>query len=237
MKRMRKLLAALLALSGSVAFAQVNGKFQNVDAKGGYTVNGAAPNGDTLCGNGSIFVPAASCGAAAFYQTIFNSLGVAQTQEPATQFSANFALTTSGSKTGIDLTPNISVNAATATLAANSNAVGGVALSGLCQIGGAGCPVIPLTQAVNITTGICTATGGSFATCGTFAGNWPTPFSNTNYSVNCNGLNPSNGSGPTGSIAGNIASLGKSTTQVLISLQTYTSSGFSFSEIDCTATQ
>src|SRR5258708_5621706 len=51
----------LLAVS-SVAFAQVPGKFTTVDATQGYTVAGAAQSNHVLCGNGSRYVDAASCG-------------------------------------------------------------------------------------------------------------------------------------------------------------------------------
>lgn len=54
-----------LALTVTPIFAQVNGKFAKVDATQGYTVNGAAPNNQTLCGNGTAFTPATACPIAA----------------------------------------------------------------------------------------------------------------------------------------------------------------------------
>ena len=93
---------------------------------------------------------------------------------------------------------------------------------------------VPFVQNVIITTGICTATGASYNICtNTTATNWPITFGDTNYSVNCTGITPGNGSGPSGSIAGNVYNVAKTATGITPSLQTLTSSGFSYAEIDC----
>lgn len=88
-------------------------------------------------------------------------------------------------------------------------------------------------QHLIITSGICTASGGSYNTCTDAAqNNWPTPFADTSYSVTCQGINPSNTGG---SLSGNIFSITKTASGITIQLQTYTSSGFTFGEIDCIA--
>ena len=90
-------------------------------------------------------------------------------------------------------------------------------------------------QHLAITSGICTATGGSYNTCTMGAQNWPVAFADATYAVSCSGLSPSNGSGSSGSVAGNIFNVVKSATGITISLQSATSAGFSYGEIDCIA--
>lgn len=93
---------------------------------------------------------------------------------------------------------------------------------------------VPFMQNLIITTGICTATGASYNICTNAAPtNWPSTFADTNYSVNCTGITPGNGSGPSGSIAGSVYNVAKTATGITPSLQTLTSSGFSYAEIDC----
>lgn len=99
----KTLLALMLVVCVSVAFAAVNVKGLIVDALTGYTVGGAAANNTVICGNGTVGTYQGSCGIAVASATT-------------------------------------STTATTATTATNANAVGGVALSGLCQTGGTGCP-------------------------------------------------------------------------------------------------
>jgi len=93
-----------------------------------------------------------------------------------------------------------------------------------------------LYQKIIITSGICTADPPSYSTCTMGAVSWPTPFTGT-YSLVCQGFGPTNGSGPTGSISGGIYDASKALGSITISLQTVTSSGFSYTEIDCTGVQ
>lgn len=136
----------LLTLLSSALHAQVNIKGAKVDATQGYTVNGAAPNNQPLCGNGTAFLPAANCGTTSvpFYQTL-QIAGTPLTQRDIINFDSNFTGNDTSPSSTIHLAANITVNAATATLAANSSAVGGIPLSGLCQTGGAGCPPAAIT--------------------------------------------------------------------------------------------
>lgn len=92
------------------------------------------------------------------------------------------------------------------------------------------------SQVMKITSGICTANGSSYATCGMTQVNWATSFgSSSSYGVVCTGMGPSNGTGAAGSISGDIYDVVKSADGVgiTIKLETNTSSGFSYSEIDC----
>jgi hypothetical protein len=108
-----------------------------------------------------------------------------------------------------------------------------VGTGGLLASTGSGCNS---AQNIIITSGICTASGGSYNTCTDSAPSvWPTTFADTNYSVTCQGINPSNGTGPSGSISGSIYNVAKTATGITLSLQTMTSSGFSYGEVDCLA--
>lgn len=65
-KTITKALPLALALLGSsAALAQVNVKGKTVDATQGFTYQGTAPSGQTLCGDGSKMTPSASCPIAA----------------------------------------------------------------------------------------------------------------------------------------------------------------------------
>lgn len=113
-----------------------------VNATTGFQYNGTAPSNHVLCGNGTTYVDAPNCGTVAspFYQ-IVQTGGTSFIQRFFLNFDSNFAPADSNPSTTVHLastiTSNTSGNAATAT---NANAVGGVALSGLCQTGGTGCP-------------------------------------------------------------------------------------------------
>lgn len=147
MKTMSRLLA-VLAILASVAHAQVNVNGKTVDATQGYTIGGAAPNNQVLCGNGSKAVFAAACGTVAnpFYQEI-NANETPLTPRFILAFDPNFAPADESPVTAIHLASflngvSISGNAATATNAtnaANAAAISGVPLTGLCQTSGTGC--------------------------------------------------------------------------------------------------
>jgi hypothetical protein len=129
----KTILLALTLLSSTLALAQVNVNGATVNASQGYQMAGAAPDGHTLCGNGARYVDAASCGASAFYQFV-QANGTNLTQRATLNFDSNFSPVDASPVTLVHLASTI-----TAT-AANANAVGGVALAGLCQSGGTGCP-------------------------------------------------------------------------------------------------
>lgn len=98
---------AALALISVAAFAQVPVIGSQVNSVSGYQVNGAAPNNDYLCGNGSFFIPSASpCTAAAtvFYQSMHNPPGTTLPSEPVLTFTSRFLLTDNpGLSTLVDL--------------------------------------------------------------------------------------------------------------------------------------
>lgn len=148
---MRNKVFATVVLLAGMAHAQVNVKGATVDATQGYTINGVAPNNQVLCGNGSKAVFAASCGTVSnpFYQFVQSNGGSPLPQRFNLNFDPNFTVADTSPSTTVHLAANISVNAATATNAANATnatnaaAIGGVALAGLCQTGGTGCPAKP----------------------------------------------------------------------------------------------
>lgn len=159
---MRRLLGLLL-LSCVPLAAQVPVVGSTVDAKQGFQYQGAAPNNFMLCGNGSLFLPSATCGATAYYQTI-QAGGIAVPQRAAVNFDSTFFAVTDDSgnnRTNVSLKNPAPINihgnadtATNATNAANANAVGGVALAGLCQTGGTGCPTVaPVAGSVTNVTG------------------------------------------------------------------------------------
>ena len=112
---MKLTILAILAVMPALALAQVNGKFAGVDATAGYTYGGVAPTGQVLCGNGTAFVPATSCGAGiiSYYQTV-QANGSSRTQRNFLNFSSNFTVNDTNPSSTVDLAANISVNAATA---------------------------------------------------------------------------------------------------------------------------
>ena len=146
----------LLTLLSVALHAQVPLKGSTVDATQGYTVNGAAPSNQILCGNGTRAVFAASCGMASvpFYQTI-QSGGVAVPQRLILNFDGNFAVNDSSPSTTVHLastiTSNTSGNASTATNATTANALAatptqcasGSVSTGVAANGNANCIVIP----------------------------------------------------------------------------------------------
>jgi hypothetical protein len=101
MKTMMRISLVLAALASPLLQAQVNGKFLGVDAKAGYTYNSTAPNNQPLCGNGTAFIPQATCGTI-YYQTIQLN-GTAVTQAATLNFSAAFTASTTAGVTNIDL--------------------------------------------------------------------------------------------------------------------------------------
>lgn len=163
-----------------------------------------------------------------FYQTMAAN-GSAQTQRPTLNFSTSFALVDSSSPA------ETTVNLATTGVSAGSCSFCTLTYNAMGQLTAAssGTPIV--VQSLIITSGICTAAGSSYSTCTDGVVNWPTPFADNNYSVVCSGHGSSNGSGPSGSISGDIWDIARSGTGtgITITLQTVTSSGFSYGEIDC----
>jgi hypothetical protein len=115
MKNRLHLLILLLG-STSAAFAQVNVIGANVNSTQGYQYQGQAPSNHVLCGNGTHYVDAASCGQAqtVFYQTVQGN-GTSLSQESILNFDSNFVVSNTNPSTSVHLASTISVNAATAT--------------------------------------------------------------------------------------------------------------------------
>lgn len=102
-----------------VAFAQVPVIGSKVNAISGYQVNGAAPNSNYLCGNGTFFIPSATPCSAVFYQTI-NSNGTAQNQRFALNFSSFFTTSDNASPSETTVDP---VHVATAGACAHPSSI------------------------------------------------------------------------------------------------------------------
>lgn len=184
---MKKTTLITLALLSAALHAQVPLKGSTVDATQGYTVNGAAPSGQTLCGNGVEFVPMATCGA---------TQGLTSFQGRTTQAAVLMLADVTGLGT---LSNNTSGSA---------GAVGGVPLSGLCQTGGTGCPNSGITGTIapsgfiRFPNGLImqwmpgptvTEAGDSLHT-----GTWPTPFPNAIFGATCSTTTAQGGSGTPG---------------------------------------
>lgn len=131
---------------------------QTVNANQGFRYNGTAPSGQTLCGNGTNFVPSPSCGGSLtlYYQTM--QLGGAnRTQRPTLNFDGSFFnVTDNGGSNRTDVTLNsllptsITGNAGTATaLAATPQqcTVSGQFSTGNAANGDANCSTPPGTSA------------------------------------------------------------------------------------------
>lgn len=162
-------------------------------------------------------------GGTIYYQTVQAS-GTGQTQRAALNFLAPLTVADNVTRTNIGLgatgvTPgsytytNLTVDTYGRITAASSSP-----------------PPTFNAQVLKITTGICTASGGSYHTCAMAPVNWPTGFADTDYGVTCTGMGPSNSGG---SLSGFIYDVSKTTTSITITLQTNTSSGFTYAEIDC----
>lgn len=102
---------SLLILASGMLQAQVNGKFAAVDATQGYTIGSTAPNNHVLCGNGTRYVDAASCGTVSvpFYQTIQIN-GTPLTQRFILNFDSNFTGNDTSPSTTVHLASTIAVN-------------------------------------------------------------------------------------------------------------------------------
>lgn len=125
-------------------------------------------------------------------------------------------------------------NAATATALATTPAQcsAGQVATGITASGNANCTTVTsVTQAILITSGLCTASGGSYSTCtDALQNNWPAPFADANYAVTCQGIGPSNSGG---SLSGGIFTVVKTSSGITLKLQTYTSSDFTLTQVDC----
>lgn len=97
------LLSLALAIGSAAAYGQVNVNGATVDASQGFTYSHAAPNGHVLCGNGTRYVDAATCGTVAnpFYQFVKTN-GTPVTQRFNTNFTSRFTLSDDGTNTIVD---------------------------------------------------------------------------------------------------------------------------------------
>lgn len=176
---------ALLAVSSVVALAQAPVIGSTVNAINGYLVNGTAPNGDVLCGNGTTFVPAVTCGTAItqFYQTI-DLNGAAQNQRFSLNFSSFFTAADSASPSQTTIDPaHVGANATCAFPATLTVDVYGRTTS--CTPGTA------IAVHAEIKTIGCTTGGGSFAFCDDTLAFPSGAFPNATFTaVSCNGIGP-----------------------------------------------
>lgn len=93
----------------------------------------------------------------------------------------------------------------------------------------------PSMQSMTITSGFCTATGGSYSTCtDSTESPWPHPFSSANYQVTCEPINPTNTGG---SLSGSIYNISQTATGITLTLQTDTSSDYTIGSAECIAMQ
>lgn len=166
MKSTNKILAgfAVLAVMAVGAGFAVNIKGAIVDATTGYTFGGTAPNNHVLCGNGSEYVDAASCGTVASpnYQTMQNN-GTPLTARADLNFDPDFTLSDTSPSTTVALAATIS------STAANSLALGGTAASFYCMTSGLHCPVAPpVSGTISDVTG-SRSFGSNFTNSGTTA--------------------------------------------------------------------
>lgn len=181
-KRLR-LGLAIFAFCHAAAWGQVNVNGATVNATQGFQMAGAAPTGHILCGNGLRYVDAATCGGIGTFYQFVSQNSVNLPQRGRLDFSNNFNVTDEPIvATLVELASTIHVD--TSGTAANASTVGGVPVAGLCQTGGAGCPVIPVVQFVR--AGGCTVAGGSFTTCTVNITMTP-GFADTSYAMVCTG--------------------------------------------------
>lgn len=148
MKATTKIVAgfALLVVIGMTAGFAVNINGAIVNAFTGFQFNGAAPVGHVLCGNGSVYVDATTCGGSANYQTV-QANGTSLIQRLILNFDSNFAPADSNPSTTVHLASSINVNAATATALSTPFPVqcGGALpmATGIQANGNANCTVVP----------------------------------------------------------------------------------------------
>lgn len=193
-----------------------------VNASGGYLVNGGGgTSGQCLVSNGTAFLPG-TCftPAPTFYQS-FESNGAAEPQEPAANFSSSFALHDSpGSATSIDLASSgVTAGAySNPTITVNSKGQVTSAINGVS---------LPMIQAAQMTTGICTTGANSYDACDNTV-TWPTPFADANYIVSCWGIGPSD---PRATINGGKS--GRLPSSVVVTIVTEGSVAVTYNEIDC----
>lgn len=173
---------ALLAAASGVASAQVPVFGTTVDAKTGFTYQGAAPSTHTLCGNGTVYVDSATPCATIFYQTV-DANSVPQTQRSVLNFSVFFGLADVSGATLVDAA-QVGANKTCANPSTMT-----VDVYGRTTACTAGTP-IPVHAA--IVGGGCVTGADSFDFCDntiTFpSGDFPNA---STTAVSCNGLGPS----------------------------------------------
>lgn len=159
-----------------------NLKLRSLNATTGLQINGLAPAGHVLCGNGVFYIDCASLPGAIYYQTVAAS-GTPSPQRPTLNFTSAFTVSDSASpaQTTIDLaasgiTPGTYVNP---TMTLNANGIVTAISNGNS-----------IPQIESLTVGGCTiSTGGSYSTCSVPVV-WPAAFADVNYSVACTGYGP-----------------------------------------------
>lgn len=225
-----KILIALL-LTYSSLMAQVPVTGSTVNAQTGFQYQGAAPSNQMLCGNGSLFLPSATCGAAANYQTL-QSGGIVLPQRLSINFSSTyFALAddSGNNRTTVTLQGTLPVS-----VTGNAGSVGGVALSGLCQTGGTGCPITSRACNANgcyilYPDGTIHAWGNSaFASTGgsaqTLSITFPVSFTSTsNVHINVSGIGEPAGDGNPHPLDCHVASFTTSGATAVIAISTQVS--------------
>jgi hypothetical protein len=201
-----------------------------INASGGYLYNGAAPLNHILLGNGTAYVDSETVPASTltglFYQTVL-AQGTAEPQEAAFDFGAAFAL---GDSAGVATDINLAATGVTAGSYTNPNITVNAAGQVISASDG---PSIPVTQALIITTGICTTANSAYGSC-TFSPSWRTAFADTGYAVSCTAETPTS-DGSTSTLTLYVSA--KSTTGFTLELQngdTTSADATTTAEIDCT---
>lgn len=184
MKKQLRFALAIFAFCHSAAWGQVPIKGSTVDASLGYTIGGTATGGHVLCGNGTRYVDAATCGNIGIFYQFVSQNSVNLPQRGRLDFSNNFNVTDeAGVATLVDLAGTI--HSDTSGTSGNTNALSGVGIGGICQSTQAGCAHLTHT---GFATG-CVAPTSSFGTCTTTI-TWDVAFADMNYFPICTGGGP-----------------------------------------------